>query len=54
MNYFGANFSSLFSGLCIFGVFAGDNPSFGCDSAALGVPRLWAALVNTRAGQEVI
>jgi hypothetical protein len=36
MNSFGEFFSPLFSDLCGLCVFAGDNPSFGCGSAALG------------------
>jgi hypothetical protein len=35
MNYFGEDFSPLFSDLCGLCVFAGDNPSFGCGVAAL-------------------
>ena len=30
MNYFGEDFSPLFSDLCGLRVFAGDNPSFSC------------------------
>ena len=37
MNYLGELFSPLFSDLCGLCVFAGDNPSFGCGSAALGL-----------------
>jgi hypothetical protein len=46
MNYFGENFSPLSSDLCGLCVFAGDNPSFACGSAALGLGGEYSFTVN--------
>jgi len=47
MNYFGQDFSPLFSDLCGLCVFAGDNPSFGCGSSrAVSFVVTWYLLID--------